>query len=334
MNHPFTTPGYYQGQANALPMEVARAGQVFGGGQNQDFIGPWAAEAQNIQSHYGAYPLSADAAGKRGRRRGYFTPSDRDPVGNMIRTDAASAGMLDGEMTASQQLALRGIRRSGSMNRQVSVRGGTGYNVPVRPGALRTYSNAPTLDGLGASVEEACANWPPGGAVWDDNRNPMGALLGYILLNGWTEAPPATVGSAGITCITAEVKRRAQAAGIDVGGLSSFEKGYPALEEARVAAGGVPEMGWAQVPLVWAAELLEWTPTDVTSLVEAAKKVNWQEADWLNQWKNATQGPAGGFMPSVSSKAGGSKTPWYSNPWILGAGAVGIVGGVWLLTAK
>jgi hypothetical protein len=303
-------------------------------GQYQDMVGPWAAEASGIKSRYGTSPLSADAAGMPSGA-GYFGANAHNPVGDMIHMDASAARMYQGQVDASQQLALSGLRTSGTLSRQVrtvSGPGGLGFDTPVRQGALRTYSNAQPLGGLGATTEERCGSFAPGSDVWSDPRNTLGAILAYTLAYGWSDVP-ASLGPAASVCLTGEINLRLA----DTGRREiRLNKMSASLEKARIEAGGVPNLGWAALPLEGAARLLEWKPRDVEALVVAAQQVDWTSPDWLNQWADVT-GPSAkdlipGGAPVVSASAGGAKTPWYTNPWILGAGAIVTVGGVWFLT--
>jgi hypothetical protein len=258
----------------------------------------------------------------------------------MMHTDAASAGQYQGQVDASQQLALGGLRTSGTLSREMrTVSGphgsGLGFDTPVRQGALRTYSNAPMLGGLGstgATVAEQCGSWVPGGETWNDPRNPLGAVLAYTMTYGWSDVPPA-LGQAASTCMTGEINFRLEDAGRRAIRLSRMPG---KLEKARINAGGLPNLGFAALPLEGAARLFGWKAADVEALVTAAQQVDWSSPDWLNQWADVTGPSAEGLIPGgapvVSASAGGAEVAWYTNPWILGAGAAVVVGGAYFLT--
>jgi len=388
VNHPFGLPNILQSEANALPSRAARAGTVYSGGQNQDIVGPWAREAQDIQPYFGTSPLSADAAGQY-RGGGMFVPSQANPVMDMIDEDATVARTYRGEVRASQTLALGGglgSLRSGSMSRDVrttydqggrsygalgpyvaeaygSTNGmgfadpvrsdvygstnGLGYNIPVRQGALRTYSNAPVLGNLlyrqdvqtlgvgrlGAADQASCGEFTPGSAAWDDPRNPAGALAARFLAYGVADWPPAVQPL--LMCSFAEIDRRLRASGIDAKeAQQNFTEEY---KQARLNAGGVPldgtNFGYAALAVGPMITAFGWSPSDVSSMVESALKVNWNSSEWLNEWADITNPPSS--LPRVltgESGAGSATSPWYTNPWVLGAGAAAVVGGVWWAT--
>lgn len=113
MNRPFMVPTYYQSVADSLPGMSARAPVAYAGGQHENVVGPWQAQAQDIHEVH----RTTEGGGSWG---GYRVPSSDSPVHDLVGVYGQGVRQLPDEMTRSHVLSLGGLgRTSGSVMREL-----------------------------------------------------------------------------------------------------------------------------------------------------------------------------------------------------------------------